>query len=101
MRYDKPVYFQKRTPGAYDPTAGNYAEDTVTENKLRAAVTDSGVETMKLIYDGIKQGTKIVRLQRPYTQPFDSIRIRNKIYRVDFSRYQKTFVVSEVDRCQK
>lgn len=96
MRYDKAVYFQKRIPGTYDPNTGNYAEDVISKTKVRASVTDSGVETMKLIYDGIKQGTKVVRLQRPYTQSYSSIRIDDKVYRVDFSRNKKTFVVSEV-----
>lgn len=96
MRYDMPIYFQRRMPGAYDPNTGNYAEDRVVEDKRRGAVTDSGIETVKMVYDGIKQGAKTIRLQRSYAQSFDSIRIGDKVYRVDFSRCRKTFVVSEV-----
>lgn len=29
MRYDTPVYFQKVTQSEYDPTTGDYGEDTV------------------------------------------------------------------------
>lgn len=96
MRYDEPIFFQVVTPGPYDEITGNYGEDTVTETKRFASVTDSGVETMKLIYDGVKQGTKTIRLQRAYTEPFDSIRIGKKTYKVDFSRFGKVFVVSGV-----
>lgn len=96
MRYDMPIYFQRRTPGAYDPNTGDYAEDMVVEDKRRAAVTDSGIETVKMVYDGIKQGAKTIRLQRSYPLPFDTIRIGDKVYRVGFSRCQKIFVVSEV-----
>lgn len=32
MRYDTPIYFQKLTPGEYDPTTGNYGEDAISED---------------------------------------------------------------------
>ena len=32
MRYDTPIYFQKLTPGEYDPTTGNYGEDMISED---------------------------------------------------------------------
>lgn len=96
MRYDKPIFFQCVTSGAYNATTGDYGEDTVAEVKKYASVTDSGVETMKLIYGDIKQGSKTIRLQRAYAEPFDKIRIGEKIYNVDFSRFDKNFVVSEV-----
>lgn len=96
MRFDKPIFFQRVQPGEYDAETGNYGADTVTEVRKRASVTDSGVETLKLIYGDLKQGSKTIRLQRPYTEPFDRIRIDNKIYKVDFARFQRNFVVSEV-----
>lgn len=96
MRYDTPVFFQKTTPGAYEAWTGNYSEDTVTEIKKYASVTDSGVESMQLIYDSIKHGSQIIRLQRPYKAPFDHVRIGEKVYKVDFSRRKKVFIVSEV-----
>lgn len=33
MRYDTPIYFQKLTPGEYDPATGNYVDDKVSEVK--------------------------------------------------------------------
>lgn len=96
MRYDKPVYFQRITPGKYDSSTGDYGDDTVTEVKKYASVTDSGVETLRLIYGEIRQGVKIIRIQRPYKETFDRIRIGKKLYSVDMSRYGRVFVVSEV-----
>ena len=96
MRYDKPIFFQRVTPGELDPVTGNYGEDEVAEVKKHASVTDSGVETMHLIYGSIMQGTKTIRLQREYTEPFDFIRIGMTRYKVDFSRFGRNFVVSEV-----
>ena len=96
MRYDKPVYFQSVSKGPYDASTGDYGEPAVTEVLRRASVTDSSTETMLNLYGGIKQGSLTIRLQRPYTQPFNSIRVENKVYHVDRSRWNRVFVVSEV-----
>lgn len=99
MRCDTPVYFQKCQHGEYDPVTGNYAEGTVAEEKRYADVTDARVETLNLVYGEIKQGSKVIRLQRPYGKSFDRIRIGEKAYKVDFSRNlrsKQTFIVSEV-----
>jgi len=95
MRYDTAVYFREVLPGHYNSTTANYEKDTIIETKRFASVTDSGVETLKLIYGGIKQGSKVLRLQTPYNANFASVRIGSKVYKVDFSRKNKVFVVSE------
>lgn len=99
MRYETPIYFQRVMPGAYDENTGDYGADTITEEMRRASVTDTGTETLKLVYDGPKQGSKVVRLQRHYNKPFDRIRIGDKVYCVDKERRLRskhTFIVSEV-----
>lgn len=58
MRYDTPIYFQKLTPGEYDPATGNYGEDTISEDMKSASVMDTGTNTMMLVYSGIKEGNK-------------------------------------------
>lgn len=99
MRYDKPIYFQRVTPGEYDETTGNYADDTVTEVKRYADITDAGTETLNLIYGEIRQGVYTIRLQSHCTEQFDRIRIGRKVYRSDFERKLRrghVLVVSEV-----
>ena len=96
MRYDTPVFFQRIEHGRYNADTGNYDDDVIVEDKRWASVTDSGVDTLKLVYGDIKQGGLTVRLQRPYTQTFDYIRIGDKVYHAGFSRKGRTFVVSEV-----
>lgn len=96
MRYDTPVFFQKVDAGAYNPKTGNYSADLVEEVKLYASVTDTTTAQLTLVYGGIKQGSRVIRLQRGYKEPFDRIRIGDKLYKVDFARYLKTFIVSEV-----
>ena len=99
MRTDTPIYFQTVKEGGYDKETGNHKPETVTEVKQWASVTDSGLETMQLVYGGFKQGSKIIRLLNHYDEPFDRIRIGLKKSRVDRSRKLRakhTSVVSEV-----
>lgn len=99
MRYDTPIYFQKITQGVYNPDTGNYGPDNVTETLRYASVMDTGRETLRLVYDGPKQGSLTIQLQSHYTEPFDRIRVGEKGYGVDFSRKLRTkhtFIVSEV-----
>lgn len=96
MRYDTPVFFQTVKPGAFDTNTHNYGEDSITEEKRYASVTDTGTQLLTMVYDKIREGSKTIRLQRPYTKPFNRIRIGEKVYSVDFERHCKNFVVSEV-----
>ena len=99
MRFDTPIYFQTVKPGEYDASTGDYGEDATTEEMRLASVTDSTTETLTMVYGGIKQGSKTVRLQNRYAKPFDQIRIGEKVYKVDRERklrVKHTFVVSEV-----
>lgn len=99
MRFDIPVYFQKITPGAYDPKTGNYGADEITEVKRYASVTNTGEDTLNLVYGEIRQGVVTVRLQTHYSEPFDRLRIGDKVYRCDRARPLRlkfTLVCSEV-----
>jgi len=99
MRYDTPIYFQHLTAGAFNDQTGDYDADTVTEVVKYASVTDSSTLTINLVYGELKQGSKTIRLLNHYKQPFNRIRIGDKVYRVDMSRKLRTkqvFVVSEV-----
>lgn len=98
MRFDTPIYFQT-IKSEYIASSGNYGISSVTEKMRYASVTDTGDETLRLIYGEIKQGCKTIRLQRPYTEPFDRIRIGNKFYnavKVRNLRNIQTLIVSEV-----
>lgn len=99
MRYDKQVYFQRITPGEYDPDTGNYADDIVEETLRYASIMDTGAVMLKFVYDGPKQGSLTIQIQNHYTEPFDRIRVGENVYSVDYFRELRTkhvFVVSEV-----
>lgn len=101
MRFDTPVYFQRITKGAYNAVTGDYDADTITEEKRYASVTNSGDETLRLVYGELKQGSLTVRLLNHYSKPFARLRIGDKLYAVDLSRKLRTkhnFVVSEVQQ---
>ena len=73
MRYDTPIYFQRITPGEYDPDTGNYADDIVEETLRYASVMNTGEDQLKLVYDGPKQGSLTIQIQNHYPEPFDRI----------------------------
>lgn len=99
MRYDTPIYFRRIAPGDYDPATGNYGDDTIAEVARYASVMDTSRETMRLIYGEIRQGSLTIHLQNHYDDPFDRIRVGNRLYAVDYARrlrVKQVFVVSEV-----
>lgn len=97
MRFDTEIFFE-RIESVYDENTGNYT-DSVTEVNKYASVTDSGTQTMLLVYGKIKQGSLTIRLQNHIDEPFDRIRIGNKHYSVDMTRKfcrMQVLIVSEV-----
>lgn len=99
MRYDTPVYFQKITPGKYDPDTGDTAEDTIEETERFASVYSTGAEMLNLVYGQIRQDSLTIQLQTQYKAPFDRIRVGDTVYKVDTVqnlRVKQYFVVSEV-----
>lgn len=99
MRYDTPVYFQKITPGEYDPDTGDTAEDIIEEIERFASVYSTGAEMLNLVYGQIRQDSLTIQLQTQYKTPFDRIRIGDTVYKVDTVqnlRVKQYFVVSEV-----
>lgn len=99
MRYDKQIFFQKNSPGAYDTETGNYEENKVEETLRYASIMDTKAEMLKLVYGSIKQGSLTLHIQNHYKKAFDFIRIGEKRYQVDYTRKlrtKQTFIVSEV-----
>lgn len=99
MRFDTAVFFQRITQGEYNANTGDYSEDTIKEYKRFASVTNSKIDTLRLVYGEIKQGSLTVRIQNHFKEPFDRLRIGEKLYKVDYSRQlalKQIFVVSEV-----
>lgn len=46
--------------GEYNESTGDYGDDIIYEEKRHASVTDTGTDTMNLVYGAIKQGTAVL-----------------------------------------
>lgn len=99
MRYDTPIYFQEIKSGEYNVLTGDYDPDFPIETKRYASITNTGTDTLNLVYGELKQDSLTIRLQKHYLKPFDKIRINKKLYRVDKMRklpFKQVFIVSEI-----
>ncbi len=110
MRCDTKVYFV--TDGARtmvtdpeDSNYGNYTAGKPSEAGMLADVTDTQTKTQMLVYGAIREGSKTVRLNEQYREPFDHIRIVDRdtgesaLYDVDAKRIlrrRSTFICHEV-----
>lgn len=98
MRFDTQIFFQRIVQGELDVNTGNYPE-TVTETKKWACKTDVGAQTQHIVFGELREGSLILRLQQPYNEPFDRIRVGDKVYAVDKERklrFKQVFIVHEV-----
>lgn len=102
MRYDTPIYFEKLSPGVYDENVGDYGEPVVVVSTKRlASVVNTSDKQMRLIYGGIREGSKTISLLNAYGEVFDRIRIGSKLYTVDRRislRTKQAFVCSEIQK---
>lgn len=98
MRCDTQIYFitdGERTliTDRDDPDYGGYTKETPVEAGMLADVTDTKTETQQLVYGRLREGSVTVRLNRQYLEPFDHIRIvdrvtgSSKLYDVDACRH--------------
>jgi hypothetical protein len=98
MRYDKTVYFQK-VETQYNKETGDYEVTETTETKRQAAITQTGIKTIMMVYQQIPEESLTVRIQNHYMDDFDYIRIGDTQYKVDRRLdlpVRQVFVVSEV-----
>lgn len=95
MRYSTPIYIVEETQ-VYNTATGDY-DTEVTETKTYASVAGTDIETMRLVYGAIKEGSYTIHTQNKID--FEYLRIGSKKYSVDYS-YPKdvkgAYVVSEV-----
>ena len=78
MRTTEEVYFVVRGEEIYNDETGNYEESIPVKTPLPALITDTGTERMNLLYGGIKQRAKTIRLNTKYEEEFDYIEINEK-----------------------
>ena len=101
MRYDTPVFFCKAQGKTYNYETGDYDTGVVNEVMRHASVENTRADTLHFVYGEMKQDSITIHLQNHYEEPFDHIRIKDKRYKVDYTRrlrVKQAFIVSEVKR---
>ena len=87
MRYDKVIYLISKGTEVYNELTGNY--DTVGEvsaYEKHAHVSDSGTQSMNMLYGKIREGAKIFRLKGSVDVDFDYLRYDNELYDLTLRR---------------
>lgn len=96
MRADSKVYFVTEGEPVYDPDTGDYIPGE--DNKVRkfGNVSDTASERMGILYGGIKQRAKTIRLNSVYKESFDHVLIDDSKYQLDVDRHYRHKSVFEV-----
>lgn len=97
MRYDKKVLFQL-VDSVYDTSTGDYTEQVTSEHTEYASMVDTDMQTMQLVYGGIKQGSITMHLQNKVPYTFNRIMYEGKPYMVDQvinQRVKQAYVLSQ------
>lgn len=96
MRTADKVYFVTRGTSLYDESTGSYIDTTPVKVEVTALVTDTGTERMSLLYGGIRQRAKTIRLNQKYVDSYDYVEINGEEYQVDLVRSYRQKMTLEV-----
>lgn len=99
MRYDTAIFFQRLAKPDFDKTTGDYIEQPPVETFRRANVTESTDDRIEIEPGKVPEKTLVVRLQVPYLETYDFIRIGDKKYvRVSSNtlRSKQSIMIKEV-----
>lgn len=100
MRYDRKIWLVDESAPEYDETTGDYTDGAIERYYRDANVSDTGTETMNMLYGKIKQGALTVRVQNQIEMPYryievDTIGNKYLIDRVKHHRNEVVLFVSE------
>ena len=100
MRYDKRIYFIRKSQEEYDPIKGEWVGGATYAMPKMANVTDLGSERSVAMFGNVMEDALTVRLLNRYREPFDTVRIDGTHYSVikDLKlRHKHTLIVKEVN----
>ena len=100
MRYDKRIYFIRKSQEEYDPIKGEWVGGATYAVPKMANVTDLGSERSVAMFGNVMEDALTVRLLNRYREPFDTVRIDGTHYSVikDLKlRHKQTLIVKEVE----
>lgn len=82
MRFIDRVSIVTESEGGYNPSTGQFDESVQIITKLPCNISQLGVERTVQLFGEMDKTILVVRLQRPYTQPYDYLLIDGKRYNV-------------------
>ena len=82
MRYIDRVSVVTESEGGYNPSTGQFDEPVQIITKLPCNISQLGVERTMQLFGEMDKTVLVVRLQRPYTQPYDYLLIDSKRYNI-------------------
>ena len=97
MRYDKRLLFCL-VDEVYDHNTGDYKEDVLDEHIEYGSFVETDVQTMRLVYGEIRQGSVTVHLQNKVPYTFNRVAIDGKTYTKDQvinQRVKQAYILSE------
>ena len=100
MRYDKRIYFIRKSQEEYDPIKGEWVGGATYAVPKMANVTDLGSERSVAMFGNVMEDALTIRLLNRYREPFDTVRIDGTHYSVikDLKlRHKHTLIVKEVE----
>lgn len=98
LRYDKEVYFVSESEPIRLPN-GDWTDEETTKQKIWANVTDTGDETLALLFGNITQQSLTIRIQNHYDADFNHIEVdgvKYKVLRERKLRRDQVFIVGEL-----
>lgn len=100
MRHDRVIKLIKLPEEVYDDTTGDYTVGPGVEVEKLAHISDTGTQSMNLLYGKIREGAKTFRLKGELVAPFDYIQFGNDIYDVTMRRDVRDSVILHVVKRQ-
>lgn len=82
MRYDKRIIFVRELEEGFNPSTGNHEEGELIKTTLPCNISSLGVDRSAQLFGEIDTSVIVVRVQRPFKNPFDYALIDEKEYRV-------------------
>lgn len=100
MRFDKRIHFITESPGGYNPVTGEYDEKTETVVTKPCNLSPLGITRTNEQFGQIDKKITVARLQHPYKDQFDFIRLGKSTQKYDIKRqsdYRKGVFYLESD----
>ena len=97
MRYDTPAIFQQ-VAEQYQAN-GDYAETVLEQHTEYVSLVNTDIQTMHIVYGGIRQGSVTMQLQNYVGYPFNRVVVNGKSYVVDQVinlRVKQAYILSEI-----